>query len=170
MYWLPTVFKNECNKWWRYLCWNNSDIVVILFKCMEKGYLTHPFILRCTLWLSTSRKRWNLSSKPTIVTRLPFVYMLAANMLCSLYPLQRANYLKFDQANFTASWKFWSLSSSTPLIHRISFLVSFSVSFSNSVQCAMVMLSLCAAVILMLHDLHVAFWCLIVQATVQQLR
>lgn len=89
---------------------------------------------------------------------LPLVYMLAHDWLCHWNIVQWEKYLKFDQANFTASWKFCSSSSSTPLIHFISFFVSFSVSFSNSVQCAMMMLASSAAAMLTLDEPHVADW------------
>lgn len=60
---------------------------------------------------------------------------------CQASSCQWLTHLKFDQANFSASWKFWSSSSSTPVKHFINLLVSFSVSLSKVLQCAMLMLT-----------------------------
>lgn len=101
---------------------------------------THPLILRWILWLSTSRKRWNLT-RYHIISFLASPFEINTGLQVSRRQASpqsgqwlTSTHLKFDQANFNASWKFWSSSSSIPLTHRINVLISFSVSFSKVLQ------------------------------------
>lgn len=83
--------------------------------------------------------------------RIPNVGLRVSNWQASSESRQCQSHLKFDQANFNASWVFWSSSSSRPLIHLINFFISLSVSFSKVLHCAMLMLTV----------VYLSAWCYI---------